>query len=106
MVLAVLAWVFTALLGVLVISCLAASVGRLRRNRYFGVKLPALEKSDDAWREGHRAAVMPATVSFAVAAVAAIVGVFVPLAYVVTIMVAVFGVIWVFVRSTRAATRP
>jgi len=64
-----------------------------------------VEQSDEAWRAGHAAAVMPATVAFVVALIAAIVGIFVPAVYAVAVIVAVLGTIWVFVRATNAAKR-
>lgn len=105
MLLTVLAWVFTVLLLVLAVTCVVAGRGRLARNRYFGVKLPALERSDEAWRAGHAAAVLPAMVAFVVAAVASIVGLIAPAIYCVTIVVAIAGVVWVFARATAAARR-
>lgn len=105
MLITVLAWVFTGLLLVLSITCVAASRGGLRRNRFFGVKLPALERSDEAWRAGHAAGVVPATVAFVLALVAAVVGVFVTPVYWAAILVAIVGVIGVFISATRAADR-
>ncbi|MFH8250594.1 SdpI family protein [Microbacterium sp. B2969] len=105
MVLPILAWVFTGLLLVLLLTCVAAARGSLRRNRWFGVKLPALERSDAAWRAGHAVSVVPAAVAFVVALIASILGLFAPAIYWVTIVAAVGGVIWVFVRATRAADR-
>nr|WP_240977393.1 SdpI family protein [Planctomonas sp. JC2975] len=99
----VLAWIFTGLLLVLAITCVVAGRGGLGRNRYFGVKIPALERSDDAWRAGHAAAVLPATIAFVVALVASIFGLIAPATYWIAVLVAVLGVIWVFIRATAAA---
>lgn len=63
-VLAILAWVFTALLLFLFIVALLASRGTIPRNHILGIRLPPLFESDAAWRAGHAAAIMPALVGF------------------------------------------
>ncbi|MGA1838632.1 SdpI family protein [Herbiconiux sp. 11R-BC] len=101
--LALLGWVFTGLLLVLLIACVAAGQGVLRRNHVFGVRFPAMMRSDAAWRRGHLAGVLPAGIAFAVAAICSTVGLSVPLAYGGTIVAFVGGVIWVVLRASRAA---
>ena len=46
MLIAVLAWFFTALLLMLAVTCIVAGRGGLACNRFFGVKLRARDRSD------------------------------------------------------------
>jgi hypothetical protein len=101
--LVVLAWVFTGLMLVLLVACVAASRGALRLNHFFGVRLPSLMRSNAAWRAGHAAAVLPSAVSFAVALVASAVGLAIPVGYWVAIIAFVGDVIWVFIRASAGA---
>ena len=101
--LAVLAWLFTALLLVLVVACVGAARGAIPVNRLFGVRLPVVMRSAATWRAGHAAAVLPAACAFAVALVASVVAIVVPGAEVLSIAAFVGGVGWVFVRASRAA---
>jgi hypothetical protein len=101
--LVLLAWIFTVLLLVLLLTCIAAGRGTLRKNHGFGVRLPTLMRSDSAWRVGHQAGVMPSAMTFVVAIVASVLGLAVPAIYYVSIAAFVVGVIWVFARATLAA---
>jgi len=65
--LTLLGWVFTGLLLVLVVTCIAASRGAIPLNHYFGVRLPVLMRSNAAWRAGHAAGGVPAAIAFVVA---------------------------------------
>lgn len=103
--LVLLAWVFTFLLLVLLLTCIAAGRGTLRKNHGFGVRLPALMRSDSAWRVGHLAGVMPSAVTFVVAIVASVIGLAIPATYYLSILAFVVGVIWVFARASSAATK-
>jgi hypothetical protein len=102
----VLGWLFTALLAVLLVASIFAASGRLPRNRFFGLKFPALETSDPAWRAGHRAAIVPSVIAVVVAAVFALLGALVATPYFWGSIVAfVGGVVWIVVVATRAAKR-
>jgi SdpI/YfhL protein family len=104
--LVIIAWVFTFLLLVLLLTCIAAGRGALRKNHGFGVRLPALMRSDSAWRFGHQAGVLPSAVTFVIAIVASVIGLAVPATYYLSIAAFVVGVIWVFARATSAAKNP
>lgn len=106
MLLTVLGWVFTGLLLVLVVACIGAGRGLIPRNHFFGVRLPALVRSDAAWRVGHAAGVLPAGIAFLVAVVCSVIGLAVHVAYWGSIVAMAGGVVWVFKRASRAATAP
>ncbi|MBW4041489.1 MAG: hypothetical protein HIU86_05105 [Acidobacteria bacterium] len=101
-VLAVLGWLFTALLLVLVVASVAASRGAIPANHLFGVRLPVMMRSAAAWRAGHAAAVLPAACAFAVALTSSSIAIALPGASVVAIAAFVVGVVSVFVRASRA----
>ncbi|WP_345801782.1 SdpI family protein [Microbacterium sp. AZCO] len=99
----ILTWVFTALLLVLLIACIAASRGTLPLNHLFGVRFPALMRNEAAWRTGHAACILPAAVCFALALVCSLVGLAVPAVHIVTVAVFAGAIVWVGVRGSRAA---
>jgi hypothetical protein len=99
----VVARVFTGLLLLLVVVCFAAGRGAIPVNSFVGIRIPALKRSEAAWRAGHAAAVMPAVIAFVIAGMCSGIGLVAPVAYWGTIVAMVGGVIWVFVRATRAA---
>jgi len=99
----VLAWVFTVLLAVLFVTCVLASRDRVSENRYFGLKLPALLRSESAWRNGHRAAILPAGIMLVIALACAIIGLAVPALAWGSIAAFVIGVVWTMLAATRAA---
>jgi hypothetical protein len=101
--LVLIAWVFTALLLVLLLTCIAAGRGTLPKNRGFGVRLPSLMRSDAAWQAGHRAGVMPSAIAAVVALVSSVVGLAIPATYYLSIAAFLIGVVWVFTRSSSAA---
>ena len=98
-----LGWIFTGLLLVLVVACATAGRGALPLNHWFGVRLPALMVSRQAWRIGHAAGVLPASVAFLAAAICSVAGLVMPGLYWGTIGAFVGGVVWVFIRSSAAA---
>lgn len=57
---------------VLVIAILCAN-GVLPRNRGVGLRIPALMASDESWRAGHRAAILPSAVGALASVIATIV---------------------------------
>lgn len=105
--LGVLGWLFTALLVLLVVACVGAARGAIRVNHLFGVRLPILMRSEAAWRAGHRASIVPAACAAAVALTASSVAIAVPGGHLIAIVaIAAFavGVVWVFLRASRAAS--
>lgn len=75
------------LVGVIVVAVVAAllpamfwacAAGRIRRNPYLGIRLPALFASDAAWTTGHRAALVPTVIGSAVAVILGVVALAVP----------------------------
>jgi hypothetical protein len=59
---------FVALALVVVLLDVLCATGVIPRNHIVGLRLPALFLGDDAWRAGHRAAVMPAAIGAVVTA--------------------------------------
>ncbi|MGA7203933.1 MAG: hypothetical protein WBX27_04795 [Specibacter sp.] len=98
-----LAWLFTALMLVLVVVCIAAGRGAIPVNHLIGVRIPALKRSPGAWRAGHAAGVFPAGVAFIVGLVFSLFGFVTPMAYWGSIVAFLGGVVWVFIRASRAA---
>ena len=92
----------------LVIVGLCAS-GAIPRNRVVGIRIASLYSSDHAWREGHRAAVLPIALG-AAAAVGLTVACgidrslqdFGPLIVLVPILVSLGVAVWLASRATRA----
>jgi hypothetical protein len=78
--LVLIAWVFTALLLVLLLTCFAA------------------------WRAGHRAEVMASAIAAVVALVSSVVGLAILATYYLSIAAFLIGVVWVFTRSSSVAT--
>lgn len=101
--LAILAWVFTALLLLLSIASFAAGRGAIPLNHFFGIRIPALKRSAAAWRAGHAAALIPAAVTFLVSLICALLGAATPAFYWGSIVAFVGGLVWVLARATRAA---
>ncbi len=102
--LGIIHWVFTAVLLLLVVACILVRRGVIPVNHFFGIRTPALMSSPEAWRAGHAAAVVPATVAFCIALICSAVGVLaVPELYVGSVVAFAVGVIWAFVSATKAA---
>lgn len=104
--------------GVIVVGLVAVLVagmvrlcasGRIPRNQFAGIRLPALFASDAAWRAGHRAALVPTVAGSAVAIVIAAPTALIPAFGLVGLTVetlAMFaGVIVGAVFANRAASR-
>lgn len=98
-----LAWLFTALLLVLVVVCIAAGRGSIPVNHLVGVRIPALKRSESAWRAGHAAGVFPALVAFVFGLVFSLLGLATTAAYWGSIVAFIGGVVWVFIRASSAA---
>ena len=97
------AWIFTTLLLLLLGVSLAASRGSIPVNHFLGIRIPALKRSEAAWRAGHRAAILPTALALGLSLVFSILGLREPVAYVGTIIVFVCAVIWTFIAASRAA---
>jgi hypothetical protein len=101
--LVLLAWLFTGLLLLLVVVCLAAGRGAIPVNHFLGIRIPALKRSEAAWRAGHSAGVGPALGALAVGLFFSFLGLVAPVAYWGSIVAFAGGVVWVFIRASRAA---
>lgn len=99
----VLGWVFVGLFVLLLVASVLAREGRLPLNPWFGIRIPPLMRSSEAWRNGHAAAVFPSALACGVALMCSTVGLFAPVAYLGTIVTFVGGVVWVMIRASRAA---
>src|SRR5450830_1064974 len=99
--LVLLAWVFTGLLLLLVVVCLAASRGAIPKNRFVGVRIPAVMRSDAAWRAGHAAGVIPAVVACAIGLASSALGLVTPVAYWGSIVAFAGGLVWIIVSASR-----
>ncbi|PQZ93626.1 hypothetical protein CQ018_08145 [Arthrobacter sp. MYb227] len=97
------AWVFTTLLCLLLGVALAASRGSIPINHFLGIRIPALKRSEAAWRAGHRATIIPTALALVLSLVFSILGLLDPLAYAGTIIVFVCAVIWTFIAASKAA---
>lgn len=65
--------VVVAILSIAVIVLIPlCAVGRIPRNPFIGLRLPAFFASDEAWMAGHRAAVLPSVCGAVVGLVAGI----------------------------------
>lgn len=93
---------------VAVVTVLAA-VGRLGRNSLAGIRIPSLYASNEAWVNGHRAAVLPVAVGAIACVVLALVALadpaFAPLGTTLETVVLVVGVLVGTILARRAARR-
>jgi hypothetical protein len=96
-------WMSAALLLVVAVMCWAAGRGLVRMNGFVGIRLPALQRDEAAWRAGHRAGVLPAGVTAAVAVIGALVGLAVTPAYWVAVGALLVGLVWTVAAAVRAA---
>ncbi|WP_344790548.1 SdpI family protein [Gryllotalpicola daejeonensis] len=99
----IIAWVFAALLLLLAVAATLAGRGVIKRNPIIGIRIPSLFASDEAWARGHAAAARPSWIGFVVALLSALVGVFAPVVYWLTIAVFVVTTVWMFIAASRAA---
>jgi hypothetical protein len=94
---------------VVALVTLLAAAGRLRRNSIAGIRIPSLLASDEAWRNGHRAAVLPTAAAAIICVVlAAVVLTGRPIAYLgapLETVVLVLGVLVGTLSARRAAER-
>jgi hypothetical protein len=103
--LTLLGWIFTGLLLALLVISILAGQGTLPLNGLVGIRLPALMSSDERWRAGHQAAVVPSVIIFVVALAFSLLGLIAPVAYIVTIVAFVGGFAWVTIRASVVAGR-
>lgn len=101
--LTLLAWMFTALLRLLLVLSYTASRRGIPANHFWGIRIPTLKCSEAAWRTGHRAAILPATLAFGLRIVFGVLGLADPMAYGGTNVVFECAVIWTFIAASWAA---
>lgn len=91
---------------VFVIAILCAN-GALPRNGGVGFRIPALMASDENWRKGHRAAIVPTAVGAVASVIAALVVVVQPslqsIGPVVATFTLVVPLIWATLRANHVA---
>lgn len=78
--------------AIVVLVPLCAS-GRIPRNPYIGIRMPAFFISDETWRAGHRAAVLPCICGAVVGIIASVLVIAVPTLANVWFAVATGGVL-------------
>lgn len=101
--LTLLAWIFPALLCLLLVVSFAASRGSIPINHFLGIRIPPLTHSEAAWRAGHLAAVLPAALALVLSLISSMFGLSYPVAYWGTIIIFVCAVVWIFIAASRAA---
>ncbi|WP_344789762.1 SdpI family protein [Gryllotalpicola daejeonensis] len=101
--LAILGWVFCALLAFVVLICTLASRGSIPLNSSVGLRLPALMRSDETWAAGHAAAIPAAWVGFTGGVASALTGLFFNPAYWGVVFFLVLSLVWAGVAGSRAA---
>ena len=74
----VLAYILGATMLLVVLVTQLAASGRIARNGLVGIRIPPTMASDAAWTAGHKAALMPSWIGFALVAVTAGVAQFIP----------------------------
>lgn len=84
--------------------------GVIRRNPLVGIRIPSFFESDEAWTQGHRAAVLPMVIAAVLAVIATIAGYAFPsfgvvAATIVNIALLAAGVIIGAVLGSRALSR-
>lgn len=91
---------------VLVVVLLAA-LGVVPRNRVAGIRIPAVLASDESWRAGHRAAILPAAVGVLLTAVTGWLSLsvhsLIPYAPAITTAALVLPLIWAAIAANVAA---
>lgn len=101
--LTLVAWIFAALLLLLLVISFAASRGSIPINHFAGIRIPTLKRSEAAWRAGHRAAILPPTLALGLSIVFSLLGLGDSMAYWGSIIIFVCAVIWIFIAASRAA---
>jgi uncharacterized membrane protein len=96
-----------AVAAIAIIGTVLPAYGKIRRNRIVGVRTRATLASDEAWRKGHRAAVLPMSLTGGIAilggVVAAVLGyVNEPFIVVVLALVLLGGAAWSSAAARRA----
>lgn len=99
------AWVFTGLLLMIALICWAAGKGMIAPNGLVGLRIPPLTLSDSAWRAGHAAAALPASIAFGGALACHIVGLFEPPADWGPFVALIGGGAWILTAAVRAAAK-
>jgi hypothetical protein len=79
----VLLYIFAATTLLLAVVTQLAGSGKIRRNGFIGIRIPPTMASDAAWTAGHKAAVLPSWIGFALTVIAAGVAQFTPVGTVI-----------------------
>ena len=97
-------WVFTGLLLLLVMTCMVIGRGKIPVNRFFGIRIPVVMSSPEAWRSGHQAAVLPAAITFTASLICSLLGLINSVAYWGSVIAFAIGVVWIFIAASKAAS--
>ena len=100
-------WVLTIVSVAVTVLAVLCGRGRIPRNPWVGIRIPAFFTDDEAWRTGHHAAVLPMIVATIVSAVIAIIATALPqldttTATLITAGVIIAGLIAGAIRGSRA----
>jgi len=101
--------IWAAVAGVVLATVLACAAGLIKPNHGIGLRIPATQRSETAWRVGHRAAV-PAAATGTTAIVIAVIVSFADPGSASTMMIVAGAVlvaelIWMVLAAHRAASR-
>lgn len=99
----ILAYILGATMLLVVLVTQLAASGRIGRNGFVGIRIPPTMASDAAWTAGHKAALMPSWIGFALVAVTAGVAQFIPGINGVLIAILLLFSAWSVVAAWRGA---
>lgn len=101
--------IWAAAAVVVLAMVLVCAAGLIKPNHGIGLRIPATQRSETAWRVGHRAAIPAAVTGTAVIVVAMIVSLADPKSgpamMIVAVTVFVAELIWMVLAANRAASR-
>lgn len=101
--------IWTAVSALVLAMALVCARGWVRPNHGVGLRIPATQRSETAWRVGHRAAVPAAVTGTAVIAVALVISLADPATRTAMMVVAVIAfvgeLVWMVLAANRAASR-
>ncbi len=100
-------WVLTIVSVAVTVLAVLCGRGRIPRNPWVGIRIPAFFSSDEAWQTGHQAAVLPMIVATIITAVIAVIATVVPhldttTTILITAGVVIVGLIAGAIRGSRA----
>ncbi len=99
----ILAYILGATMLLVVLVTQLAASGRIGRNGFVGIRIPPTMASDAAWTAGHKVALMPSWIGFALVAVTAGVAQFIPGINGVLIAILLLFSAWSVVAAWRGA---